>query len=133
MRRALHLLVFGAIFLAVRSCGVNQTYDRLKYGADSVSDSVGVPAAGRALREQVVPAVANAASRSVQQSGAATLDGAERVVAEDVGLRAQLRKAAQAIERGFFDLVGRPEPAPPSKDDTPPEERPSEGRGGAAR
>jgi len=126
MRQAIHILVFGLLFFSVRSCGVNQTYDQMKFGAESVSEKVGVPAAGRAWNEKIYPAVVGTASRTVHQGSAATFEGAERVVngadGDSGGMRGRLRKAVAAIKQGFRDLIGGPS--------TPSAQSPATGSGG---
>jgi hypothetical protein len=107
MRRAAQFAVFGLILLAVRSCGVNETYDRLKYSADSVGEKVGVRTAGRAWNEKIYPSVVGAATRTVREGSAATLSGGERVTATNRdGFREKLRKAGASLKQAFFDLIG---------------------------
>ena len=114
MRQAIHLLVFGLLFFTVRSCGVNETYDRMKYGAESVGETIGVPAAGRAWNERIYPAVVGTASRSIQQGSVATFNKADRVVAgsESGGMRGSIHKGIESIKRGFRELIGGPAQAP---------------------
>jgi hypothetical protein len=132
MRRALHLVTFGVIFLSVRACGVNESYDRLKYGADRASETLGLPGAKQTLEEQVVPAVVGAASRSVDRTGTATLDGAEAISGEGAsGLWGQIVKAADATGRAILRLLGRPV-ATPAPDQPPPAEGSPRGRSSAA-
>jgi|RhiMethySRZTD1v2_1073278.scaffolds.fasta_scaffold31034_6 hypothetical protein len=135
MRRAIHLLTFGLLFFAVRSCGLNETYDRMKYGADAASEKVGVPAAGRAWNQAIYPALSGAASRTVHQGGAATMESAERVTGRDrESLREKMRKTATSLKQAVFDFLGGPAAAPapmpaPAPDDqqSPDETKPREG------
>ena len=121
MRRAVHFLAFGLIFFTVRECGVNETYDRMKYGADSASERLGLPAAGRAWNEKIYPAVAGAATRSVSEGGAATLQRAERVTGSgSIGLRERARNAATSLKQALFDLLGGPAAAPSKASAAPP-------------
>ena len=122
MRRAVHLLTFGLLFVTVRSCGVNETYDRMKYGADSLTESVGVPAAGRALTQDIYPAITSAASQTVHKGSAATLQSAERVTGSDrESLRERIRKTAARLKQAVLDFIGGPPAAAPERERSPEE------------
>lgn len=122
MRQALHVLVFGAIFLSVRSCGVNETYDRLQYSVESAKQTVGLDAAGRAWSERVYPAVVGAASRGVTQGTSAAMDGTERALrGGQSGVRARIQRAVDALKQTVRDLFGgstSPAESPPDASPT---------------
>jgi hypothetical protein len=102
---------------------VNETYDRMKYGADTVSEKIGVPAAGRAWNERIYPAVVGTATRTVQQGSVATFEGADRVVAgggaAPTGMRGRIHRAVEAMKQGVRELFKGPAAAPKAQSPSP--------------